>query len=71
MKRYSEDCLVLSEHMPRQSDNSAQLPVMVWCNDSGVLQDHTAFVADVLSAFGNVIVLTVNYMSRTYRFSSH
>jgi len=60
--RYSEDCLVLSVFVPRQSDQTAQLPVMVWFYGGGFLQGTIAtYPADVLSAFGNVAVVTVNY----------
>ena len=67
--RYSEDCLVMNVHVPSQSDQTAQLPVMVWFYGGGFNQGSIAmYPADVLSAFGDVVVVTVNYRLGPFGF---
>ena len=58
----SEDCLFLNIFAPERSNGSSNIAVMVWIHGGGFLSGvSTYYHGDVLSAFGDVIVVTMNY----------
>ena len=59
----SEDCLYLNIFVPQNSDGQVlPLPVMVWIHGGGfVAGTSTMYPGENLSAFGQVIVVTMNY----------
>ena len=58
----SEDCLFLNIFTPERANASSNIPVMVWIHGGGFLSGvSTYYHGDVLSAFGDVIVVTMNY----------
>ena len=70
-----EDCLTLNIYVPVAKDksqgNQGNLAVMVWIHGGGfVCGAAQPYVADTLSAHGNVIVVTVNYRLSIWGFLS-
>lgn len=57
----SEDCLFLNIFVPENVSNS-KMPVMVWIHGGGFVGGvSTYYASGSLSAFGQVIVVTINY----------
>ena len=58
----SEDCLFLNIFTPERANTSSKIPVMIWIHGGwfqiGVSSE---YYGDVLSVFGDVIVVTINY----------
>ena len=67
---YTEDCLILTIYVPHTFANRAiKLPVLVWFYGGGFFLGSVAdYNADYLSAFGNVVVVTVNYRIGPFGF---
>lgn len=63
MVTVSEDCLFLNVFVPgNASILASKLPVMVWIHGGGFVQStSTGYPGDNLSAFGRVVVVTINY----------
>ena len=58
----SEDCLFLNIFSPEYVNASSNIPVMVWIHGGWFQMGvSTYYRADVLSVFGDVIVVTINY----------
>ena len=59
----AEDCLFLNIFVPGNvSVSASKIPVMIWIHGGGFVHGTaTAYPGDNLSAFGQVIVVTVNY----------
>ena len=67
----SEDCLFLNIFKPLQRDTSKSLTVMVWFHGGGfVVGSPQIFAGDTLSAYGDVIVIGVNYRLALWGFMS-
>ena len=67
--KQSEDCLNLNIYVPAES--KGDLPVMVWIHGGAfVCGAGQPYVADTLSAQGNVIVVTLNYRLTLWGFLS-
>ncbi|KAG6940646.1 carboxylesterase 2 [Chelydra serpentina] len=58
----SEDCLYLNVYTPAHSDKKAKLPVMVWIHGGAlVIGGASMYDGSALSAYENVVVVTVQY----------
>ncbi|XP_007938577.1 carboxylesterase 3 [Orycteropus afer afer] len=58
----SEDCLVLNIYSPAGATTGARRPVMVWIHGgSMVVGAATSFDGSALAAFGDVVVVTIQY----------
>ncbi|XP_041125107.1 fatty acyl-CoA hydrolase precursor, medium chain-like isoform X3 [Polyodon spathula] len=58
----SEDCLYLNIYTPVKPAEHAQLPVMVWIHGGGfVLGGASLYDGSSLAAFGNVVVVLIQY----------
>ncbi len=63
-KNISEDCLYLNVWSPVNSAGSALKPVMVWIHGGGLLvgsPSEYSYHGDVLSARGDVVVVSISY----------
>ena len=66
----SEDCLRLNIYVPRDSSTFLK-PVMIWIHGGGfIFGSSNGFDASVLSTYGDVIVVTINYRLAQYGFLS-
>ena len=66
---YSEDCLLLNIYAPVVRSKPA--PVMVWIHGGGFSTGGSNFyLPDTLSAYGEVIVVTINYRLSLFGFLS-
>ena len=66
---YSEDCLFLNIYAPVV--RSKPTPVMVWIHGGGFSSGGSNFyITDTLSAYGEVIVVTINYRLTLFGFLS-
>ena len=66
---YSEDCLFLNIYAPVV--RSKPTPVMVWIHGGGFSSGGSNFyITDTLSAYGEVIVVTINYRLSLFGFLS-
>ena len=66
---YSEDCLFLNIYAP--VIRSKPTPVMVWIHGGGFSTGSSNFyITDTLSAFGEVVVVTINYRLTLFGFLS-
>ncbi|KAJ7312047.1 hypothetical protein JRQ81_006380, partial [Phrynocephalus forsythii] len=60
--RNSEDCLYLNIYTPANSDNKANLSVMVWIHGGGLLLGAAStYDGSALAAYENVVVVTIQY----------
>ena len=67
--KYSEDCLFLNVYAP--VGRPEQSPVMVWIHGGGFFAGSADFyISDTLSAYGQVIVVTINYRLSLFGFLS-
>ena len=67
--KYSEDCLFLNVYAP--VGRPEQSPVMVWIHGGGLSAGSSDFyISDTLSAYGEVIVVTINYRLTVFGFLS-
>ena len=68
----TEDCLSLNIYVPRQvrqPTSTQMLPVMIWIHGGGYVNGAAnSYQFDTLSAFGDVIVVTVNYRVDIFGF---
>ena len=71
---YGEDCLTLNVYVPVANSVDGyddNIPVMVFIHGGGFMCDSALpYVSDVLSAYGNVIVVTFNYRLSIWGFLS-
>ena len=68
---FSEDCLYLNIFTPTFPVSEQKLPVMIFIHGGGFnvgFSDYSA--GDILSAYGNVIVVTLNYRLNVWGFLS-
>jgi para-nitrobenzyl esterase len=66
----SEDCLSLNIYTPEPA--MAKLPVMVFIHGGGyTLGSSSGYDARLLSQFGNVVVVTINYRLGAFAFFAH
>lgn len=66
---FSEDCLTLNIYVPHNLKSSVLLPVMVWIYGGGFTQGAAStYNPEILSIFGNVIVVTINYRIGMFGF---
>ena len=67
-----EDCLSLNVYVPRQDGSTSDpLPVMFWIHGGSFSFSSGADTpGDILSTFGNVIVVTINYRLGVFGFLS-
>ncbi|XP_045197595.2 cholinesterase 2-like [Mercenaria mercenaria] len=66
---FSEDCLNLNVYVPHDFTTNVSLPVMIWIYGGGFNDGASAlYRADVLTAFTNVIVVTINYRLGMFGF---
>lgn len=76
LTNFSEDCLTLNIYVPRdlrdkKENNFSSLPVMIWIYGGAFITGATAaYPGDVLSAFGDVIVVAINYRVGMFGFLS-
>lgn len=64
----SEDCLFLNVYAPARKDDC---PVMIWIHGGAfVVGASDPYVSDALAAYGNVIVVTLNYRLSLWGFLS-
>ena len=62
MTGMSEDCLYLNIFTPSHVNATSNIPVMVWFHGGWFqMGSSNDYYGDTLSAFGNVIIVTVNY----------
>nr|XP_033799420.1 fatty acyl-CoA hydrolase precursor, medium chain-like [Geotrypetes seraphini] len=60
--RISEDCLYLNIYTPAQCKKKSELPVMVWIHGGGFVSGGASlFNGSVLSAYENVVMVTIQY----------
>ena len=67
----TEDCLFLNIYVPRQvlATSTQQLPVMIWIHGGGYAHGAAnQYQFDTLSAFGDVIIVTINYRVDVFGF---
>ncbi|XP_052795127.1 cholinesterase 1-like isoform X2 [Mya arenaria] len=68
--RYSEDCLFLNIYTPRVGVKE-RLPIMIWFHGGGfVAGSSNMYIGDHLAAFGQVVVVTVNFRLTVFGFLS-
>ena len=71
---HGEDCLTLNVYVPVANENGGNdgnIPVMLFIHGGGFMCDSALpYVSDVLSAHGNVIVVTFNYRLSIWGFLS-
>lgn len=66
---FSEDCLSLNSYVPHALKSNDLMPVMIWIHGGGFVQGAASnYPSEVLSSFGNVIVVTVNYRVAMFGF---
>lgn len=66
---FSEDCLILNVYVPHDFTGNVTLPVMVWIHGGGFRQGASGiYLADLLNAYGNAIVVTINYRLGMFGF---
>ena len=71
MQEFSNDCLVLNIFTPGDLEKGIMLPVMILIHGGGfVVGTSTIFPAHITSAYGNVIVVTINYRLGVFGFLS-
>ena len=64
-----EDCLTLNVYVP--AENSGSKTVMVWIHGGGFFCGASnPYIADTLAAYGDVIVVTINYRVSIWGFLS-
>ncbi|KAK6185982.1 hypothetical protein SNE40_008104 [Patella caerulea] len=67
--KIDEDCLFLNIYTPATSSSVARFPTMVWIHGGGfVVGDGNSFGGEKLSAYGQVVVVTVNYRLGPFGF---
>uniref|UniRef100_A0A8C8THD9 Carboxylic ester hydrolase n=1 Tax=Peromyscus maniculatus bairdii TaxID=230844 RepID=A0A8C8THD9_PERMB len=67
----SEDCLILNIYSPTEATAGARLPVMVWIHGGSlVVGSATSHDGSALAAYGNVVVVTVQYRLGIFGFLS-
>ncbi|XP_038168419.1 carboxylesterase 3 isoform X4 [Arvicola amphibius] len=67
----SEDCLILNVYSPAETTAGARLPVMVWIHGGSlVVGSATSHDGSALAAYGNVVVVTVQYRLGIFGFLS-
>ena len=60
--QFSEDCLFLNVFAPERANATSDIPVMVWIHGGWFeVGTSASYNAAVLSSFGDVIVVTINY----------
>ena len=65
----SEDCLSLNIYLPKKLSEVHSVPVMIWIHGGAYLVGAgSLYKAEALSAFGNVIVVTINYRLEMFGF---
>ena len=68
---YAEDCLFINIVKPAESRGDKGFPVMVWIHGGGFnFGSPRPFSGDMLSSYGNVIVVTVAYRLNVFGFLS-
>ncbi|XP_028931836.1 liver carboxylesterase 1 [Ornithorhynchus anatinus] len=68
---FSEDCLYLNIYTPADLTKSTKFPVMVWIHGGGlVVGGASTYDGLVLSAFENVVVVTIQYRLGIFGFFS-
>ncbi|KAH3729738.1 hypothetical protein DPMN_055716 [Dreissena polymorpha] len=66
---FTEDCLTLNVYVPHRFEKNVSLPVMIWIYGGAFVQGAASdYPGDGISAFGNVIVVTVNYRLGMFGF---
>ncbi|KAM7332510.1 hypothetical protein ACRRTK_009218 [Alexandromys fortis] len=67
----SEDCLILNVYSPAETTAGARLPVMVWIHGGSlVVGSATSHDGSALAAYGNVVIVTVQYRLGIFGFLS-
>uniref|UniRef100_A0A8C2MAJ5 Carboxylesterase type B domain-containing protein n=1 Tax=Cricetulus griseus TaxID=10029 RepID=A0A8C2MAJ5_CRIGR len=67
----SEDCLILNIYSPTETTAGARLPVMVWIHGGSlVVGSATSHDGSALAAYGDVVVVTVQYRLGIFGFLS-
>nr|XP_048293134.1 carboxylesterase 3 isoform X1 [Myodes glareolus] len=67
----SEDCLILNIYSPAETTAGAKLPVMVWIHGGSlVVGSATSHDGSALAAYGNVVIVTVQYRLGIFGFLS-
>ncbi|KAK6185983.1 hypothetical protein SNE40_008105 [Patella caerulea] len=60
--KMDEDCLFLNIYSPDTTGSAAKVPVMVWIHGGGFrIGDGKAYGGEKLAAYGQVVVVTLNY----------
>ncbi|XP_043937863.1 fatty acyl-CoA hydrolase precursor, medium chain-like [Protopterus annectens] len=66
-----EDCLYLNVHTPVHPSEEAKLPVMVWIHGGALVSDGASSAdGSPLAAYGNVVVVTIQYRLGIFGFFS-
>ena len=68
---YSEDCLQLNIFVPHNVSDRSRRPVMIWIHGGGfTIGQGTTMDGSILSLFGDVIVVAINYRLNVFGFLS-
>ncbi|MFC6767971.1 carboxylesterase/lipase family protein [Natrinema soli] len=67
----SEDCLNLNVWSPSDATPDDPAPVMVWIHGGGYTSGSNRYDSRRLSAFGDVVVVTINYRLGPFGFFTH
>ncbi|XP_045187078.2 bile salt-activated lipase-like [Mercenaria mercenaria] len=69
--QYSNDCLVLNIYTPDNLGSSVKVPVMIVIHGGGfVVGSSNIYSGHITSAYGNVVVVTINYRLGLFGFLS-
>ena len=67
----SEECLNLNVWAPSDAPSDGPRPVMVWIHGGGYRIGNNRYDSRQLSAFGDVVVVTINYRLGPFGFFTH
>lgn len=67
--KFTEDCLILNIYVPHTFNRNVSLPVMVWIHGGAFVGGASSqYHGEILSAFINTIVITINYRLGMFGF---
>ena len=67
----AEDCLFLNIFAPQDVEDNEKVPVMMFIHGGGFnIGTSTIYAGDILSAYGRVVVVTINYRLNIWGFLS-